>query len=80
MTKQLLPIGLREDSCTGGHTQVSVFIGRNEGARGRSGVITVRNDEWDELQETIAAFLADYGAYPLEVMDPLPPRTHATLE
>ena len=76
MTKQLLPIGLREDSCTGGHTQVSVFIGRNEGARGRSGVVTVRNDEWDELQAAIEDTAEDL----IEVMDPLSPRIHATFE
>ncbi len=72
MTKPLLPIGLREDSCTGGHTQVSVFIGRNEGARGRSGVITVRNDEWVALQAAIEDTAKDL----IEVMDPLHTRTH----
>ncbi len=68
MSKELLPIAFREDSRNPGHTQVSVFIGRNVGARGHAGVLTMRTDEWDELQETIAAFLADYGAYPLEVL------------
>ena len=72
--KPLLPIGLREDSHTGGHTQVSVFIGRNENARGRSGTITIRNDEWDALQERIEGTAEDL----IEVIDPL--RTATTFK
>ena len=66
--RPLLPIGLQEIRRNPGHVQVQVFIGRNEGARGNSGTLSLRTDEWDELQETIAAFLTDFGSYPLEVM------------
>lgn len=77
--RPLLPIGLREDSHTGGHTQVSVFIGRNEGARGRSGVITIRNDEWNELQDAIRNDLRPLHEF-IEVMDPLAEQLTATVE
>ncbi len=42
-------IALREDSRNPGHVTLSVFTGRNEGARGHSGTIVMRTDEWDEL-------------------------------
>jgi hypothetical protein len=32
-----------------GHTGVQIFVGRNPGARGCSGEVTMRTDEWDEL-------------------------------
>lgn len=40
---------IRVDEHGPGHTHVSVFAGRNEGARGHAGVLTFRTDEWDEL-------------------------------
>lgn len=39
-------VHLRAEQQNGGHTTVGVFIGRNEGSRGKSGTIIVRNDEW----------------------------------
>ena len=45
----VLPIGFREDTRNPGHVNVSVFIGRNDNARGRSGTLTIRTDEWDEI-------------------------------
>ena len=32
-----------------GHTKAHVFVGRNPDARGNSGVLTFRTDEFDEL-------------------------------
>lgn len=46
-------IAFRENSRNPGHVRVSVFIGRNKGARGNSGEIVVRTDEWDELRHQI---------------------------
>ena len=42
-------IAFREDSRNPGHVTLSVFTGRNEGARGHGGTIVMRTDEWDEL-------------------------------
>jgi len=42
-------IWFREDDRNPGHTRVSVFVGRYVGARGHSGVLTLRTDEWDEI-------------------------------
>lgn len=58
MKRDPLTVGLRVDSRTGGHVQVSVFVGRNPGARGRAGVITLARDEWGEIAAEIidAAF------------------------
>lgn len=38
-----------------GHTRVSVFSGRNEGARGHSGELVFRTDEWAELVDGAGA-------------------------
>ena len=46
-------IGFREDEIRGGHTQVSVFVGKQIGQRGHAGTITLRNEEWDELRVTL---------------------------
>lgn len=46
-------IGFREDKIEGGHTRVSVFVGKQIGQRGHAGTITLRNDEWIELSETL---------------------------
>lgn len=42
-------VGLRVDRRTGGHVEVSLFAGRNRHARGRSGGLVFRIDEWDEI-------------------------------
>ena len=36
-----------------GHTTFSVFIGKNEGARGNCGKLTLRTDEFKELMQTV---------------------------
>lgn len=41
--------GMRVDSSNEAHTMVSVFVGRNEGARGHSGNLVFRTDEWREI-------------------------------
>lgn len=41
---------LREDGRNPGHARVSVFIGRQPGARGHSGQLVLRTDEWEELR------------------------------
>lgn len=46
-------VGFRENTRNPGHVRVSVFVGRNEGARGHSGEIVIRTDEWDELVDRI---------------------------
>jgi hypothetical protein len=56
-------VWLRLDDRTGGHTHLSVFVGRDPGSRGHAGVIVLRNDE---LEELIAA------GY-LQLADGLPP-------
>lgn len=44
---------LRLDSVNPGHVIMSVFIGRNIGARGHSGTLTLRTDEWHELGDLV---------------------------
>jgi len=46
-------IYLREDDRNPGHTRVSVFVGRHAGARGHSGVLIMRTDEWDEIVDKL---------------------------
>ena len=46
---QTVTIALREESRNPGHVLIGVFIGRNKGSRGRSGTLTLRTDEWDEI-------------------------------
>ena len=46
-------IGFREDEIVGGHTTVSVFVGKQIGQRGHAGTITLRNEEWDEIAVTL---------------------------
>lgn len=43
-------IAFREDARNPAHVSLSVFIGRNEGARGLAGHLVVRTNEWDELR------------------------------
>lgn len=52
----VLDVGRRPVSCAvrvtsrnEGHTTVTVWAGRNEGARGNSGKLVFRTDEWYEL-------------------------------
>jgi len=46
-------VAFRVDRQNPGHTFASVFIGRNVGARGHSGQLTIRTDEWNELVERL---------------------------
>lgn len=39
----------REIARNPGHVMVRVWVGRNPGARGAAGTLTLRTDEWDEL-------------------------------
>jgi hypothetical protein len=46
-------IGLRErpgQGERGGHVEIQVFVGRNLEARGNAGTITLRVEEWEEIQ------------------------------
>ena len=43
-------ITFREDERNEAHVRVSVFVGRNPGARGHSGQLVLRTDEWDEAR------------------------------
>lgn len=43
----------REDGRNPGHARVSVFVGRQPGARGHSGQLVLRTDEWDELRRVL---------------------------
>lgn len=45
------------------HVRVQVFIGRNEGARALTGVLTLRRDEWEELVDA-----AEGGVWPVDVI------------
>lgn len=47
--RRVLAIGYRIDSINEGHVVLSIFIGRNPGARGHSGKLTLRTDEFREL-------------------------------
>lgn len=46
-------IGFRLDERGPAHSQVSIFVGKQKGQRGHAGAVTMRNSEWDELQETL---------------------------
>lgn len=71
-----LRIGFREDEIMGGHTQVSVFVGKQIGQRGRAGQITLRNEEWDELAATLRSGMLQGAHRPYaslaDVVDILP--------
>lgn len=58
-------LALRRDSQNPGHTKVSVFSGRNEGARAHSGTLTFRTDELAELAG-VGCFDAKTGQLKLE--------------
>jgi len=62
-----LSVAWREDERNGGHVQVSVFMGYNPGSRGRCGTITLRVEEWEDLQTIIGAMDGDW----LEILPPL---------
>lgn len=38
----------------GGHTHVRVFAGVSEGALGKCGDLTFRNEEWEEFKNVVA--------------------------
>lgn len=42
-------VTFRVDAANPGHVHLTVFIGRNPGARGHSGTLTLRTDELAEL-------------------------------
>ena len=44
---------LREVRRNPGHVRIRVFVGRQPGARGVAGELTLRVDEWDEICEEI---------------------------
>lgn len=46
-------MGLRVDDANPGHTRLSVFVGRNPGARGHAGHLVLRTDEWDEIRTAV---------------------------
>lgn len=56
-------VGLRVDDRGPAHTRLSVFVGRNRGARGRAGELTLRTDEWDELAGRLPPSLEVCPAY-----------------
>ena len=62
-------VAFRETTRNPGHVRVSVFVGRNDGARGNSGELTLRTDEWDELQEAIRN---NNGRMHVDILKPLP--------
>lgn len=43
--------GYRIDHADSGHVHVSVFVGKRPGARGHSGALIFRTDEWTALIE-----------------------------
>lgn len=43
-------IAVREISRNPGHVYLSVWMGRDPGARGHCGDLVVRTDEWDDLR------------------------------
>lgn len=49
MIGKRLHIGFRIIDQNPGHTRVSVFIGENLGARGNSGELIIRTDEWEHF-------------------------------
>lgn len=49
-------VTFREDDRNDAHVRVSVFIGRNEGARGHAGQLVMRTDEWDEARPWLETF------------------------
>lgn len=75
-------VSVREDDRNEAHVHLSVFVGRNPGARGRSGTLVLRTDEWDELRRVLAQREGDNEAeawyepgaeyVPLFTVTPLP--------
>lgn len=64
---------IRCDEQGPGHTKVSVFVGRTEGARGHSGVLTFRTDEWLELCQEGVGLDGHHGKLVIvfDVLEPL---------
>lgn len=55
-------VAFREVSRNPRHVRVQMFVGRNEGARGNSGEVVLRTDEWDEIRAKIELpFIQDTG-------------------
>lgn len=48
---EMVTLAFREEFRNPAHVTVGVFVGRNKGSRGRAGTLTLRADEWDEMQE-----------------------------
>lgn len=66
-------VAVRVDSFNPEHTHLSVFIGRNEGARAHCGHLTVRTDEWREIVDKGVGLL-DHPAGSLVIeFDVMPP-------
>lgn len=51
--KRPVRMGYRESTNAPGHRLMQIFVGRNEGARGQSGVLIVDEDEWDEVSAAL---------------------------
>ncbi len=72
-------IGFRADSVDGGHTRVSVFVGKMIGQRGHAGQLTLRNEEWFELAATLRSGMLQGAHKPYaslaDVVDILEPLT-----
>ena len=47
----------REEERNPGHVRVGVWVGTRPGSRAKAGTLTVRTDEWDELQPLLFAAL-----------------------
>lgn len=49
MSDRPVTAAIRVDTQNAEHTMISVFVGRNEGARGHAGNLVLRTDELDQL-------------------------------
>jgi hypothetical protein len=72
---QAVSIMLRDEGLVGGHYRIGVFIGRTPGARGKSGQIIVREDEWREIVRIL-----EHGPSSMPYIGPLKVEIGASLD
>ncbi len=62
-------VGFRLDEQGPAHSQVSIFVGKQKGQRGRAGTVTMRNSEWEELSKILQTGILQGAHKPYAGMD-----------